>query len=247
MSDLIKQLVRQPVFLKSTFFLFFIFSCAMFSMHLSLDHYFPIKKVEIIGANRSDQADIKSLLLPLVEHGFFKVNVTEIHDRLAQMPWIQDIAVRRDWPNKIEVNIIEKNALAKWGRDALLSTTGELFAPKLQSYPDHLPLFVGPLGKQLDMLQFYTALNRVIEPIHAKIAYLMLSPYATWYFSLDNGINIEAGHKDILTRLQQFVRVYPKIIGDRVNEVESVDLRYANGVAVRWKNITTTLSQQHNS
>ena len=47
-------------------------------------------------------------------------------------------------------------------------------------------------------------------------------------------IVVRLGHKDCLTRLTHFVKVFPKIMGDRVGDVDSVDLRYANGMAVRF-------------
>jgi cell division protein FtsQ len=53
---------------------------------------------------------------------------------------------------------------------------------------------------------------------------------------LDNGIFLEAGYKDVLSRLGQLVKVFPKMIGPRIGDVEYIDLRYPNGVAVKWKN-----------
>jgi cell division septal protein FtsQ len=41
-----------------------------------------------------------------------------------------------------------------------------------------------------------------------------------------------------LTRLSHFVKVYPKIIGERAAQVEYIDLRYQDGLAIRWKTIT---------
>jgi len=40
-----------------------------------------------------------------------------------------------------------------------------------------------------------------------------------------------------LTHISHFVKVYPKIIGERANQVDYVDLRYSNGLAIHWKNI----------
>ena len=56
-------------------------------------------------------------------------------------------------------------------------------------------------------------MNRLLTPLHAKISYLELTPYLTWKLTLDNGITLQIGHKDILTRLNHFVKVYPKIMG----------------------------------
>jgi cell division protein FtsQ len=85
------------------------------------------------------------------------------------------------------------------------------------------------------MLKYFNDINRLFAPLHAKISYLELTPYLTWKLRLNNGITMQMGHKDILTRLGHFVKVYPKIVGARAIDVDYIDLRYPNGLAVRWK------------
>lgn len=205
-----------------------------------LSDYFPIKNVRVYGVNRVDHQEVQNLLTPLVNHGFFTINVEYIRDRLLQMPWVADTFVRRTWPDQVEITVVEKNALARWNGNSLLSESGELFSPKLETYPSNLPQFVGPPGQQVLMRDYFNQINRLLVPLRAKIAYLELTPYFTWKLTLDNGITLQIGHKDILTRLGHFVKVYPKIVGKRATDVEYVDLRYPNGVAVRWKTVVKT-------
>jgi cell division protein FtsQ len=221
--------------LKVIFLCSFIISCVWMINHFRISKYFPITTVRVYGLNRVEQRDVKQLLMPLLTHGFFGVNVEYIRDRLLQHPWVYDISVRRHWPDQIEVTIFEKKAVAKWNNQILLSETGVLFIPKVETYPANLPVFSGPSGKQIIMLNYFNKINRILIPLRVKISYLELTPYLTWKLALNNGINLQMGHKDILSRLAQFVSVYPKIVGDHAADVDSVDLRYPNGVAVRWK------------
>jgi cell division protein FtsQ len=200
-----------------------------------LSRYFPIKTIRVYGIHHLDHQEVQALLLPLVNHGFFTINVESIRDRLLQMPWASDIFVRRDWPDQIDITIIEKNAIARWNEETLLSQSGELFSPKQETYPVKLPKFIGPDGNQIVMLQYFNEMNRLLMPLRAKISYLELTPYFTWKLKLDNGITLQIGHKDILTHLDHFVKVYPKIVGDHAADVDYIDLRYPNGLAVRWK------------
>ncbi len=198
-------------------------------------HAFPIKTVQLYGVHHADHADIQQLLLPLVNKGFFTIDVDYIRDRLLQMPWIETAIVSRKWPDQVNITVTEKIAAARWDSNTLLSTTGELFAPSLKTYPAGLPDLSGPLGQQLLMLQYDAKMNHILLPIHARIAALSLSPYAIWRLTLDNGMTIELGHQAVLDRLAQFVRVYPQIVGNHANGVDYVDLRYANGLAVHFK------------
>lgn len=211
---------------------------AFFSLNqFNLSNYFPIKTVKIFGVNRVDRQEVQELLMPLVNRGFFTVNVEYIRDRLLQMPWVSTIFVRRTWPDQVEITVIEKNPVARFNQESLLSEGGELFSPKLTTYPENLPKFVGPNGQQVVMLDYFYQINRILAPLRAKISYLELTPYFTWKLTLDNGISLQMGHKDILMRLDHFVKVYPKIVGSRSADVDYVDLRYPRGLAVRWKSV----------
>lgn len=213
----------------------------LFSLYFALQQikatqYFPVKTVSVYGVKRLDCVALKNTLFPMVNHGFFNVKLARIRERLLAVDWVAEVSVRRRWPDEIIVNIVEKNAVAHWHDHALLSNAGDVFRPPSASIPANLPQFEGPPGKQLMMLQYFNEINRLFTPLHVKILNLALTPQDNWQLSMSNGVVIRAGHKDILTRIGQFVKVYPQIVGNRAADVEYVDLRYSNGLAVRWKN-----------
>ena len=201
---------------------------------INLSKLFPIRNVQVYGANHIRHEQVEELLTPYVSRGFFSVDVEFIRDRLMQLPWVSKIFVRRHWPDQVEVAIFEKEVVGRWNGSSLLSAAGEIFSPE-EKQLSHFPDFIGPDGSQMKMLEYYRAMNRILLPLHAKISYLELTPYRTWKLKMSNGMLLQIGHKEILTRLSHFVKVYPKIIGPRVADVEYVDLRYSNGVAVKWK------------
>lgn len=202
---------------------------------LKSSHYFPIKTVRVAGVRHLDKNELKQTIAPLVECGFFSVNIEYIRDRLEQMPWVADSTVRRIWPDMIFISVSERKAAARWNKGSLLSSDGDLFDPEETTYPSSLVDFVGPSGMHITMLKYFVNINRILNPLHVKISYLELTPYYTWKVKLDNGLQLKLGNSDILTRLNHFVKVYSRIIGDRAGDVEYVDLRYSNGMAVKWK------------
>lgn len=212
----------------------------VFSLNqLKFSREFPIRTVRVAGLAHIDPNEIKTLLTPLVNEGFFNVNVDSIRERLLQLPWIYDLYVRRTWPDRVDVVIVEKNPVARWGDQYLLSETGELFSPKLDTFPSDLPQVYGPMGEQMEILQYFKDINRILMRIHAKIASLEETPYLLWKLVLDNGIALYIGNKDVLARLDEFVQVYPQVVGERAEDVDYIDLRYPNGMAVRWKKAKT--------
>lgn len=222
--------VRNPLFFAA------LLIAAIYALsNIKLVQFFPIRTVHIYGANRVNQHDIQDVLTPLVENGFFATKIDRIRERLLEFSWVSDSLVRRTWPDLVDITIKEKNALAYWCDSSLLSDNGEIFSPERTTWPSNLPKFVGPPGKQIQMLEHFKNINRILEPIHANIAYLELTPYDAWKLKLDNGITLQMGQKDVLTRLEHFVKVYSRIIGQRAEDVDYIDLRYPNGVAVKRK------------
>lgn len=227
----------KPV-LKAVIFIVFMLLFSFFSSQIKNAAYFPVRDVKIFGAQHVDHDGVQKIISPMISEGFFGVDVDKIKERILQLPWVAQVVVRRVWPDLVVVAINEKKPVALWNNNNLLSSAGELFTPDMTTYPVGLPQLAGPAGEQILMAQYYAKMNSILMPLHSKITRLELTPSMAWSLTLENGMKLSIGHKDILTRLNHFVKVYPKIVGDRVSDVEYIDLRYPNGMAVRWKSVT---------
>jgi len=226
-------------FFRVAVFIVFFSAMGFFFYYRDINDYFPITHVRIYGIEHTQPQTLQEALSPLVHRGFFSIDVDLIRERLLQEPWIADAFVRRIWPIYVDIRLIEKHPIAKWNGLGLLSTNGELFRPSAYMLL-HLPQFIGPDEARIEMLRYYHEINRILQSLHVKISYFELTPYASWKIILDNGIVIRINHKDLLTRLAQFVSVYPKIIRGHPQDVEYIDLRYPYGVAVHWKTVVKT-------
>lgn len=213
---------------------FFIYFCVFGIKNLKFSQAFPFTVVKVVGINKISQEEIRQVVMPFIQNGFFAIHLEELHDKIVQNPWTSKVIVQRKWPGELDINIIERTPIAIWNHDSLLSETGELFAPKNANY-SNLPVLVGPLNQHILMLSYFQNINRLLQPIHVRIRELDLNAYATWKLTLDNGIVLYIGYKDVLIRVRQFVKVYPKLISEKKADILSVDLRYPNGMAVKWK------------
>ena len=219
-------------------FVIVLFLVTYFYNRIKFEKYFPISHVSVVGVKHADNLEIQHLLTPLVDKGFFSLDVALIKERLLQQPWISDATVQKTWPDQVVIRVAEKSPVAVWNAGSLLSSTGEIFRPAASTYPANIPQFTGPEGEQIHILQYYDKINSLLMPLHSKIARFELLPSHTWSITLGNGVKIRAGYKDVLTHISHFVKVYPKIVGNRTTDVDYIDLRYPNGLAVRWKTVT---------
>jgi cell division protein FtsQ len=61
-----------------------------------------------------------------------------------------------------------------------------------------------------------------------------LSPRGGWTLTLASGAEIAIGREHPRERLKRFLDAWPKLAAGRANSPAYIDLRYANGFAVRW-------------
>jgi len=197
----------------------------------------PITTVKIDGKfQHINRQLLEKTLMPYVTHGFFNVDVGKIKTKLLQLPWVGKVDVSRIWPNTVVVHVEEKKVFARWGSNSLVTENGTVFTPKkIANLPTDLPWLGGPSGQQEKVLRKFKQLDKIFATRGLQLTQLTLSERQSWKARLGNGIELLIGQQDIDERVQRFVSVYQKVFGSRGNRVEYVDLRYPNGLAVRWK------------
>ncbi len=198
---------------------------------------FPLRTVRIeTPLKHVAQSQIRETVSPHVAGGFLGVDVDAVRDGLEALPWVRSASVRRLWPDKLVVRVTEQQALARWGADALLNMSGEAFWPQRNASWERLPLLRGPRDSHRVVAEQYVAMQRVLEPLGLTITHMTLNERRALSMRLANGLRLGLGRHDTELRLQRFVRVFPQVLKPKLEAIDSVDLRYTNGFAVRWRN-----------
>lgn len=198
----------------------------------------PVETVQIEGDfHYLDRAGLQDLLAPTVEQGFFGVQVAEIQSQLQAQPWVEQVSVRRVWPNRVRIRIREQQPVARWGEQGYLNPRGELFLPASAVEIEGLPQLAGPKGYEQRVLAMYSRMRKTLRPLQLDVVQLQLDARRAWHVLLANGLKMELGRRDPLQRVARFVRAYPAIMATGKGQATSVDLRYSNGVAVHWQSM----------
>lgn len=200
---------------------------------------FPLKKVQIKDTYQHiNSQTIQQAIAAYVTNGFFSVDVDGIKQQLLQLPWVYSVSVNRVWPDQIVINIVEQTAIARWNNDSLLNVDGKIFTPTDKStLPDDLPALFGPDDRIEQIWDYYQQMNQTLSFLGLQITGMGLNANSSWRLILNNGINVILGNVDIMKRFYVFVKAYPKIIGARGDKVANIDLRYSNGLAIKWKHL----------
>lgn len=199
---------------------------------------FPISTIKIAASYQHiSRVQIESILSQYGNSSFFSLPVGQLQQDLAELPWSKQVAIERVWPDTLKIVVQEKNPIAIWN-DQLMTDTGELFQIDEDSIDLNLPKLNGPENQQKDVLQIYQKLSKILSPYSLHAASLALRENQAWELILMNGIQLRLGKRDIEQRLQRFCKAYAATFADKADALVSVDLRYARGMAVQWKQHT---------
>jgi cell division protein FtsQ len=109
--------------------------------------YFKAEDIAVTGCSRFDPATVKSTAG--IEDGvnILSVNLANARKQLLAEPWIRDAGIRRIFPSRMTIDIVEHEALAviDFGRPFLINMEGVIFKefePEKMD-PECLPVIIG--------------------------------------------------------------------------------------------------------
>lgn len=193
---------------------------------------FALHKVEVRGDLRHvSEESIKLVASRGVRGNFFTVDLGDVRSAFEKLPWVDEARVSRHWPDTLAVDLVEIVPLARWNDSGLVSMQGKVFNGSGDDDP--LPRLSGFEGSGREVVDAYRRYGEILSPLGMKIAELNLSPRRAWRLKTDSGLEVALGRKDAESRLRRFVAQYQKI-SQRLGAVPAyVDLRYADGFAVK--------------
>jgi len=202
------------------------------ALHLLLrSEMFPLRSIELTApARHLTREQVEAAVRGRLAGNFFAVDVATVRAAVEALPWVRRAAVRRVWPDRLEVTVEEHVPLARWGDGELVNIHGERFAGRTDTV---LPLFVGPPGTEGEVTRQYLRFAAAVAPLGAALERVVLTPRFAWQLRLANGLHLMLGRDadQADARLRRFAAIYPSV--EKKKQHEYVDLRYPNGFALR--------------
>lgn len=224
--------------------------CALFAGYkwVSRQPMFELRVVTVKGAEGTtlryvDAATVRSAALPRIRGNFFTADLASVRTAFETVPWVQRASIRREWPDRLIVSVDEYQVLGTWGEqdDRLLSVDGYLFTANLgeAEAEGRLPQLDGPEDSAREVAARLADLRTWLAPVKLAPRTLQLSKRYAWTARLSNGITLKLGRvheRDALkTRVDRFVSAWPRLAAQAQGRIESIDMRYPNGLAYRMR------------
>ena len=215
--------------------------------HLARQPAFILQKIQIDNALIHNNAvTLRATVAPKLAGNFFTVNLEQAQSAFESVPWVRQAVVRREFPNRLRVQLQEHQAVAMWGLDddvRLINHLGEVFEVNQGDVePESLPRLAGPRMQSVLVLQAYRELGPLFGGLDTELTQLELTGRGGWRARLESGAVIDIGPgsvQDIVQRVRRFVATVSQTSSRFGRNIESADLRYPNGYALRLRGVTT--------
>jgi cell division protein FtsQ len=201
----------------------------------------PVASVKINGEfSRVTRQQVADEVYGSMGRSFISLDLERIQHQLETLAWVDSARIARTWPDGLNVTVIEHRPIARWGERDALNHRGEVIrlgdGEGDRALLEDLPVLAGVDGMEREVMAQYHALTKVLAEHGLQIGQLSCDGGRSWTMSLSDGVHIEMGRDQVMSRVSRFLVVFESQLQQRWAELSRVDLRYFNGVAVKWRN-----------
>ena len=194
--------------------------------------------------------ELKKLVIMELNGTALTTDLGPIYKSVLSHPWIKEATVRRIWPNKILVNLVEHNIIGVWSDGRFVTQAGKLLQfDKLQSESINkekncfLLKLDGPNETVRAVLDRARMISKKASKVGLQITGVQLTSQYDWRVFFSNGMKMELGGEHLETplekRLDNFFNSIAWVRKKIKKDLISVDLRYAQGFAFEERKISS--------
>lgn len=197
---------------------------------------YPIKQINVVGDLKYvDQQTLEAALKPYVSDSFFSVDLDKVKQTAESLTWIDYADARKEWPDTLIVLLHERVPVANWGKNRFLSKKGEIFSAEHVQPDVNLPTFIGKPEQAPVLAERFEKMQKILNGIGLSVKQLELEDRVSWKAQLNNGLELVVDEKNSLEKVKRFAQLYNIFTDEQKLQLSRVDLRYENGLAIKWK------------
>ena len=198
-----------------------------------------IDRVVINGEfNYLSERDVIDLIDENVQTGFLTLDLPELNRKIVEQDWIRSSSIRRSWPATLIVNIEEEIPVARWGEQQLLNNVGDYIDVINKDSVSHLPVIFSQAGDTKEIIKIYQLISELLGPVGLRIDEVESDNAGSWTLTVLSDIKIILGRDQLVEKLQRLQSVWMAELSSQEKNINVIDLRYPNGLAVKWKQNT---------
>lgn len=197
---------------------------------------FPLKRVVIREPlHYGDMHEVSEIIRNHQQRDLMHMDIAVLAEEMQQLDWIAKASVYKRWPDTVEMDLVERVPVVRWGEKAFLDADGAAFTIPDNDKLRHLFTVHGPDGYEKQVLGYYQLIAPWLSKQRIAIQELYLDQRLVWHARLENGLDVILGRDQLNERLKKLIVVNDKVIEPYARYIDGIDLRYHDGFSVRWK------------
>jgi cell division protein FtsQ len=193
----------------------------------------PVKHIFKEGTfEYSNQSRIDDILKNYISKEIYQINLRKLKNQIEEDPWIKNVQIILDPPNRITVKITEFKPLFLWNNLSYVDKEG--FTIEIGKYliENILEISSGQDDK-VYMYDLYLNLQKILSEIDINV--IKLSKDNDMMIILTSKYRFFVRHADYESKLKEFLSVYDQfLLTQKSGKIrKNIDLRYPTGFAVQ--------------
>jgi cell division protein FtsQ len=225
----------------------FLFVAHWVYVHLLEDPCFRVREIEVEGGRKIPKETLHSLAVIEGMPNLFSVKLKEVIKRLETHPWIEQVRVRKVFPNKILIQIEERKPIAIIQLEDLyyIDAKGEIFSPVGEGDGYNYPYLTGLsrrvlekdpteakrlIAKALEILRIEG--QEKLPPLEEISEIHMEKAFGIQCFTKTGGVEVKMGWEDFGEKLAKLSLIWGDLRKRGVSAV-SIDCSDLKRMVVR--------------
>ncbi len=192
--------------------------------------------------------NVERVVKDSLEGNFFTVDLSRLQQQVQALPWVSAANVRRQWPDKLVIRLLEHQPVMRWGNKGWVSNSGVVIPDDKAVDIGDVTSLIGDLQDVNEMLAHAVYWQRLMVPFNLQLQAVQLKNSHAWKVKflprniehLDNNlidkqhvgeITLLLGSEEVQERFNRFLRMYGEnpaaLMMSRI-----IDARYPNGLAI---------------
>lgn len=242
---ILKKTIRLTLQILALFLLLFVAHWVY--AHLLEDPYFRVREVEVEGGRKISKEVLLSLTAMEGMPNLFSIRLKEVIKQLENHPWVEQVRVRKVFPNKIFIHIQERKPMAIIQLEDLyyIDTNGEIFTPVGEGDKYNYPYLTGLnrrllekdpaeakrlIAKALEILKIEE--QEKLSPLEEISEIHMEKAFGIQCFTKAGGVEVRMGWEDFGEKLVKLSLIWADLRKRGVSAV-AIDCSDLNRIVVK--------------
>lgn len=218
-----------------------VFAALLVTDRLYNQQKFNITKISLSGdAAHVDRVELQQSVARMIRGNYFSLNSEAIIRAVAELPWVEEVRLRRRWPDTLMIDIEEYQPIALWGENRWLTTSGKIVSLPLPKNVV-LPQLDGPASAAKRVWQVYQKWSKQFAQNGIRLRKMKLSKQHLYTLTLEyttRQMNSARGFEMILAeqnadqQLTTFLSSRRQSLIEFPGQIKTVDMRYPSGFSI---------------